>query len=127
MNDINKNVIRNFRKSLFEDVYNVCIRNLNRTIKGETKSPDHIVLYNKLKHIDKEGLLAIKELCKEYIESTVHYLLWMIEQSDDLDLIVRKDDEIISLKDISDGLCGELSYVLGGYDESFPLEDKMSD
>jgi hypothetical protein len=121
------NILRRFRKSLVKDVYNICLINLKKTLNGEIKDKFSLNIYDRLNGLDENQLLATEELCKEFIADTVHYLLWMIEQSDELDLIVREDEKIISLKEISDGLCGELSYVLGGHDESFSLEEKSSD
>jgi hypothetical protein len=127
MNETNTNILRSFRKALFKDVYSKCLMNLQKTLNGQIKDKKSLDIFSKLKNLDTKELLATEELGKEFIADTVHYLLWMIEQSDEFDLIAREGDKIVSLKEISDGLCGELSYVLGGYDEYLPIQDKPSD
>lgn len=111
-------VVFRFRKSIYEDVYKICVENLERTLNGEIKDDKSMFFYRELKDISSEKKVIISDLCKEFIADTVHYFLWMIEQSDEFDLYSINQNVAISLKSISDGLSGELSYVLQGFEES---------
>lgn len=52
----------------------------------------------------------IKDLVPEIVDTTIHNLLWTLEQEEMIDVTVNVDvdGKLASLKDVSDGLAGEL-------------------
>ena len=75
------------------------------------KSPDSVTLYEKTKDLPEDILQLLQAFVYDSVDSIMHHFLWMIEEQESLDLITYEDDDkkhFLSLKDLSDGLCGEL-------------------
>ena len=107
---MNKNMIlNNFGNTLIKDVYDNGIERYKKILSGNVKAPSLIRLHDKL---EKELIInnsdTFDRFEQECLTSILHHFLWMIEQSDEFDLIAKTDEGDISLKEISDGLCGEL-------------------
>ncbi|MBP9878295.1 MAG: hypothetical protein KBF71_08200 [Alphaproteobacteria bacterium] len=96
------------------------MRDFLKTQAGKIKSKTGISLYEKLSKLDPEVLLTMNEVVLDTLDTTIDYVLWMIEQHEEYDLIRYTDDEknYVSLRDISDGLSGEL-YTEEGWIEKF--------
>lgn len=119
MMDTKKNTILNhFGKTLVEEVFDQAFTRMGDILEGNVKALTLTHLHEHLidKEISREE--AMKKAIRESITSTLHSFLWMIDQSNDFDLVAYKDGKTISLKEISDGLCGEL-YTKDGWIERF--------
>lgn len=113
-------LLNNFGKLLIHSVRDWVIDGFHRAQSGQIKSKSGILIHEKLKKLDEDTLKILNELALYNIDSTMHYFLWMIEQNEEFDLIRYIDDEknYVSLRDISDGLSGEL-YTEEGWIEKF--------
>lgn len=88
---------------------------------GELNSRSAKILHEKLLKFDHSELKVIQTVVRDTIDSTIHHFLWMIDQNEEYDLISYLDEEkksYVSLRDMSDGLCGEL-YTEDGWIEKY--------
>lgn len=96
---------------------------LMRQVRDEAISDWHMILDGKMKdaesqeirsRLDQAGvnriqLEIIRQLVHRIVDTTLHHLLWTLEQEKSIDVSVRLGEEVIgSLRDLSDGLAGEL-------------------
>lgn len=96
-----------FGKNLVEQVRDESIEKSENVLDGSIKSDAAQRLANKLKHLSKEDRAALSELILLTVDSTLHNLLWLFEESPNLDIVVH-DDDMKFLTEESDGLSGEL-------------------
>ena len=89
---------------LMTEVRDLTIEKYEDIAKGKIKSQVGIELNKKLILFNDEQKQIISSLIKYSIDETLHNFLHMIEQNDDVDILVDKEN----VKTISDGLCGEL-------------------
>lgn len=82
----------------------------------EANSEKRQFFLQKYSHLAPEAKDFCQQLAAKMVDMTLHYMFWAIEQSDECDLVYS--DRKISLKEISDGLCGEL-YTEEGWIERF--------
>ena len=69
---------------------------------------------NLLSGYSHEQIEILKELIPQVVDTTLHHLLWTVEQVDALKILVSdKGGNICDVKEISDGLPGELYSDLG--------------
>ncbi|CAM4503942.1 hypothetical protein FHS16_004556 [Paenibacillus endophyticus] len=55
-----------------------------------------------------EQLEILTDIISQVVDTTLHNLLWTIEQEDQIHLKVQLDEDAIDIKEASDGLAGEL-------------------
>ncbi len=103
-----KEVLNEFGKILIHEVRDTVYRHFLKVIEGEMKSPSSIKIQKNLSDISPEQLELVKDTIRSTLDSSLHYFLWMIEQEDNFDLVAIKDNNSVSLREISDGLSGEL-------------------
>lgn len=105
--------LEKFGRTLTENVRDRVFRKITDILEGKYNTTEA----KELHALVNEGVGFSSEfqekLLLRTIDSTLHYILWMIEQNEEFDLIVYKETEhpekgFTSLKQISDGLCGEL-------------------
>lgn len=121
MEKFQKNKILNdFGKNFIEAVRDESIKRLFKIIEGNVKAPKLLKLHKKLESLDEETINLLKELATECINNSLHNFLWFIEDSEKIDLLVKdlNNNNLYSLKEISDGLSGEL-YTQDGWIEKF--------
>ena len=76
-----------------------------------------------ISHFDKNQKVVLLQLIREIVDTCLHYLLWSIEEADDIEIIVKKKDgSIVKLSEESDGLAGEL-YSSDGWIARFSKEE----
>lgn len=113
-------ILNEFGELLIHFVRDRVVEDYTKTQEGKIKSKSGIELYSKLSTLDKKNLSIVKDVVLDTIDSTLDYFLWMIEQYEEYDLIRYTDDEkrYVSLREISDGLSGEL-HTEEGWIEKF--------
>jgi hypothetical protein len=97
-----------FGEILMEKVRDFTIEVWEKTIKGEMKSEESQKLHRLISDSGQSEL--IKDLVPEIVDTTLHNLLWMLEQEELINVTVNVDgdEKQASLKEESDGLAGEL-------------------
>ena len=109
MEEFNKEkLLEAFGKSYVSEIRDIVFRQFIKTINNKMKSESDKKLFSVFQEITEEQNKKICDCVLSTLDSSLHHFLWMIEQSDDFDLIAKTEDGNISLKEISDGLCGEL-------------------
>ncbi|MSR64359.1 MAG: hypothetical protein EXS18_01085 [Verrucomicrobiae bacterium] len=102
-------ILEYFGKLLMKSARDQSIMELDWILKGESKAPDHRALQEELKNLSPENLALIRKLLIKAVDKTLHYVLSMIEQNQRIDIVsYEKPGEVVSLRDASDGLAGEL-------------------
>lgn len=109
-----------FGKVLVEKVRDEAIDVMCLVLRGQMNSQESKELYAEARFLSPEQINLVERFIRHTVDNTLHHFLWMIEQEDDVDLVVYETDDKkpISLKEISDGLCGE-PYTEDGWIERF--------
>lgn len=89
-------------------------------MKGESAEKVRELIQS-LSDADKKLLL---QLIPGIVDTVLHHLLWTVEQESDLQIGIKMDDSIEDLRDISDGLPGEL-YTDKGWIARYSEEDRF--
>lgn len=89
-------------------------------MKGESAERVRELLHN-LSEVDKELLFQI---IPGVVDTVLHHFLWTTEQESDLQVGIKMEDRIEDLRDISDGLPGEL-YTDEGWIARYSKEDRF--
>ena len=117
---MNETVLNNFGRKLINDVRDEVININEHIISGKMRSKENMELYEKFQVLPPEIQELFKEFIIEAVDKTIHHFLWMFEQNEEYDIInyTKNKSQYISMRDISDGLCGEL-YTKYGWIEKF--------
>ena len=116
-----KELLNKFGRILMEEVRDSSIERYQLIMSGHLKSAVAKSLNQKIKKLDGAQISIVKELVASVVDTTVHNMLWMIEQNEhDIDVVFRKQDgpQEVSLRMCSDGLTGEL-YTEDGWIAQF--------
>jgi len=106
-------------KQIIENVRDLTIYKIDKVITGEVKSEQAQCIYQGLSNIDAKDKKAIKNLILLTVDSSIHNLLCLMEESDDIDISFASSEETIpKLSEESDGFAGEL-YTEDGWIERF--------
>jgi len=98
-----------FGELLVRKVRNEAIDDWRMIVDGTMCSQRAQRLRDLLSIFDSEQKERFMELAPEIVDSVLHHLLWMLEQTEDVDVGVRlADGRLRSVRDESDGLSGEL-------------------
>lgn len=106
-------LVKHIRDATFEQFKEMC--------NGKLNSKSAQIIHKNFEKFTNEQKEIIQSLVLDSIDNTLHHFLWMIEQYEEFDLIKYQDEKkssYISLRDISDGLCGEL-YTEDGWIEKY--------
>ena len=110
---MSKEVLDQFGILLMEWVRDWSIEELDNVIRGNGKSPDHKKLGKQFKALNSETQDALEKLVPIAVDTTLHYFLWLIEENQNLDIVIKTPNGVRSLKNESDGLSGELYSNIG--------------
>lgn len=115
-----KELLEKFGRILIKDVRDEVLEKNDLIASGQMGGKENQEIYEKIRDLDEKEKELIRQFAKQAIDSTIHHFLWMIEQNEEYDLVKYNKDksETISLRDTSDGLCGEL-YTEEGWIERF--------
>jgi hypothetical protein len=105
---MSKDVLDQVGALLMELVRDWSIEELNSVIRGNGKSPEQKKLGNFFKAFPSTSQDALEKLVPIAVDTTLHYFLWLIEENQNLDLVMKTPNGIQSIKNESDGLSGEL-------------------
>jgi ethanolamine ammonia-lyase large subunit len=100
-----------FGEILMNRVRDEAIDDWERIIEGQIKDEESVGIYNSLSDKEKE---LIKRLVPKIVDTTLHHLLWTLEQDESVELLINDGTKKENIAEISDGLTGEL-YTDGGW------------
>jgi len=121
---MSKEILEYFGKILMTEVRDRTIDQWEGNIEGRMKSKHSQEIFQKLQQLNIEEREYLKQLFSEVVDTTLHYLLTMIEENEKIEMNISNDSrKSINIKQISDGLAGEL-YTEDGWIHSFSNKRK---
>ena len=111
------NILDYFGNKLMKEVRDETISSLDMMVEGKMKSITAQQVREKIATFNEEQIMTIKWLIPKITDLSLHNLLTMIEQNDDIKVMVGEND----IKEDSDGLEGEL-YTEDGWINRFSKE-----
>ena len=109
-----EDILNEFGKILIKEVRDNVINSMNESIDGKRKGIAAQLIKKKIAILNEEQIEVLKELILEIVDCSLDSMLFMIEGDPELQLIFQGVD----LKEVSDGLSGEL-YTEDGWIQKF--------
>ena len=104
-----KAIIDEFGKILIQSVRDKSILDWDMILDGRMKSERARRIQKELLSYDDNDKKILQEIIPQIVDTTLHHLLWTLEQSDSISVAIQTDkDSISNIKNESDGLAGEL-------------------
>jgi len=101
---VEKSQLDEFGEILVSNVRDKTIGHWERVVMGTMKDSESQQIFRELNKLDVDTKNLIQSLVYKVTDTTLHYLLWTIEQNEGLDVTLNQR----ALKNLSDGLAGEL-------------------
>lgn len=114
---MSENILDYFGNKLMQEVRDETISSLDMMIDDKMKGSTAQQIREKISTFNEEQLMTIKWLIPKITDLSLHNLLMMVEQNDDIKVMVGDND----IKEDSDGLEGEL-YTEDGWISRFSKE-----
>ena len=106
---MNKAILDKFGELLMTRVRDKAIGDWEKILSGEMRGQRAERLRAELTPFEPAQLEVIRRLLPDIVDTTLHHLLWMLEQERSADLICEAGSGVKeSVRDSSDGLTGEL-------------------
>ena len=115
-----EDVLNEFGKILITEVRDGTIDSMNKMIDGTMKGTIAKLIRKKISILDKEQIEVLKWLIPEIVDFSLDSMLFMFEEHPGLQLVFQGVD----LKEVSDGLSGEL-YTEDGWIQKFSEYDEL--
>ena len=115
-----ENILDEFGKILIKEVRDNVIDAMNERIDGERKGITAQLIQKKIAILNNEQIEILKWLIPEIVDFSLDSMLFMFEGHPDLQLVFQGVD----LKEVSDGLSGEL-YTEDGWIQKFSKYDEL--
>ncbi|MGG4443728.1 epimerase [Brevibacillus fortis] len=116
---MSKKALDFFGEALMSKVRDEAIIHWDYVTNGKMKGEHSEQIYNQLSEFTPEQRELVQRMIPKVVNTTLHYLLWMLEQEEAIDVAVKlESEEVESIREISDGLTGEL-YTEDGWFERF--------
>jgi hypothetical protein len=120
---MSKEVLDQFGKLVIKYVRDWSIDETSKLVHGKQKSCKKSELDKYLASLPSETKNAIDRFIPVVVDTTLHYFLFLIEGNPNLDLIMKSQDGIHSIKKESDGLSGEI-YTDMGWIEQYSSHER---
>jgi len=106
---LTKEVLDRFGKLLMEQVRDESIEDWTYILDGSMKGETAEKFRPELSRLDSGTLALIERLVPEIVDTTLHYLLWTLDQEESVEIAVKTPaGKVPSLREVSDGLAGDL-------------------
>ena len=115
-----EDVLNEFGKILITEVRDGTIDSMNKMIDGTMKGTIAKLIRKKIAILNNEQIEILKWLIPEIVDFSLDSMLFMFEGHPDLQLVFQGVD----LKEVSDGLSGEL-YTEDGWIQKFSEYDEL--
>ena len=115
-----EDVLNEFGKILITEVRDGTIDSMNKMIDGTMKGTTAKLIRKKIAILNNEQIEILKWLIPEIVDFSLDSMLFMFEGHPDLQLVFQGVD----LKEVSDGLSGEL-YTEDGWIQKFSEYDEL--
>ena len=106
--DDNKQILDFFGQILMERIRDEAIDDWERIFQGKMRDNESKIIFETLSSFSPEQIQFIINLFPKIVDTTLHHLLWTLEQEDINVLVKDEENKFLNIKEISDGLAGEL-------------------
>jgi hypothetical protein len=114
---MNKLSLDVFGELLMKGVRDEAIDDWERILNGLMKDEESKLIHKLITESNQFDLVA--KLIPKIVDTTLHHLLWTLEQAESIDININYEGNYVkSIKNISDGLAGEL-YTEDGWIHRF--------
>ena len=104
-----ENALDRVGELLMSRVRDKAIGDWDRILDGRMKGSTADRVRAELAAYGPDCVSTVQQMIPKIVDTTLHYLLWMLEQERDLNLSVQVEGKwVTNLPDLSDGLSGEL-------------------
>ena len=100
--------VKKFGELFTNYVMNSTKKEIDSYISGKCTAPDAIKLCEELNSFNPAQIETLKKFIFETITSCMFNTMIMINENDDIHLTVEHNDENIEIKEVSDGLEGDM-------------------
>ncbi|MBD7970447.1 epimerase [Paenibacillus gallinarum] len=115
----NKPVLDFFGQFLMERIRDEAIDDWERIFQGKMRDNESKKIFETLSTFSPEQVQFIANLFPKIVDTTLHHFLWTLEQEEDINVLVKATESKYSnIREISDGLAGEL-YTEDGWISRF--------
>lgn len=109
MSEADLEALSYFGRILMEEVRDRAIRQMDMILSGHMKSESAGKTREVLRGYSEEDIEALKWLLPQVVDKALHHLLWTLERDEAINVTVSVGSKASeTLREISDGLCGEL-------------------
>jgi len=120
---MNEKELDRFGNFLMRSVRDESISDWLMIINGQMKDEGSKKIRKMLSGFNDKQISAVLKLVPQIVDTTLHHLLWGIEQEDDIEITIKRGDgSKVNLSEVSDGLAGEL-YSVDGWIARFSKEN----
>lgn len=104
MSNLERNLLNNFGSLFIKYGRDRTVKESIDILEGKSKDRISKVISKNLQNLSVEQRAAVENFLIDAVDGALDNFLWMIEQSEEFDLIAYDDKGIYSLDQISDGL-----------------------
>jgi hypothetical protein len=117
-----------FGRLIVEEVRDRTIHDWNKIVDGQMQGRTGQAVREMLTSFNPEQIGIIHRLIPQIVDGTLHFALWNLSETEWLSITVQAEDgSVINLRDISDGLHGDLlDWILRFSNESYELKARPS-
>jgi hypothetical protein len=113
-----------FGELLMTRVRDKAIGDWERIIGGHMKGSRGELVRQQMSSLTPEQTRTLLSLIPQIVDTTLHHLLWTVEQEQSVDIVSKDDAGVFrSVREVSDGLSGEL-YSDRGWIARFSRKEK---
>lgn len=116
-----RTILDDFGKTLISEVRDRSISEIDMLLDGKMKGITAQIFKSKLKSFGKEQIEVIKWLIPQLVDINLNNTLEMIDSNNSIDVKITYNNSQYSIKELSDGLSGEL-YTSDGWIQKFSNE-----
>jgi hypothetical protein len=107
-----------FGQFLMEKVRDETIEHWEKVTKGSMNDTESKEIFKSLSTFTPEQMEMIRKLLPGIVDTALHYLLWSMEENENMKWVVKFKESEVNIAEISDGLAGEL-YTEDGWKHRF--------
>ncbi|OOM72223.1 hypothetical protein [Clostridium sp. BL-8] len=105
---MDKDILNEYGKILISDVRDRTIHSMDMMLSGKMNGVTAKRILEKVSSFSESQLESLKWLIPKIVDLSLHNMLVMIEENDEINVEISAGDVSNNIKEVSDGLPGEL-------------------
>lgn len=115
----NKQVLDYFGQVLMREIRDEAIDDWERIFQGKMRDNESKKNFQTVNTFSPEQVQFIVDMFPKIIDTAIHHLLWTLEQEEDINVLIKAEgNKVVNIREVSDGLSGEL-YTEDGWISRF--------